>query len=65
MYPDSRLDKPVDSVGDMYKAVNGVADDIPKRVAMRLVANCNKFKLDQILNYHGHDAAVRPQTVKR
>jgi hypothetical protein len=53
--------KPLDSVDDVNKAVNGVADDIPKRVATRLVASCNKFKqprLDQILNYGGHDAAV-------
>ena len=54
MYPDFKDAEALESVDDKIKGGQLLADDITKRVALRLVANCNKFKqprLDKIQKY--------------
>jgi len=54
MYEDSGAAEALDSVEDKAKGAQTLADDVTKRIATRLAANCNRFKhsrLDQIQKY--------------
>ena len=54
MYPEFKDAEALDSVDDKSTGAQTLANDITKRVASRLVANCSKFqlsRLDQIQKY--------------
>jgi hypothetical protein len=58
MYPESKDAEALDSVDDNNKGAQTLADDITKRVATRLVANCNRYMYLELKDTEALDSAT-------
>jgi hypothetical protein len=68
VYTDSKDEEILDSVDDKNKGEQSLADEITKTVAVRLIAECNKFKqsrLDKIQKYRDLYAGSVPKKFRQ